>query len=155
MNICSRKKEVIRDCLIESHDLSQVLKNGTFAFLSSRNTFFNNNFAFVQPRKIRQGYNTNGSECFCEYNKIQEVLYRLFEDDTVYQQYLSTDSLHDMQKFNNVGGWRGDFFTSPIYRKILQTVPKSEADMPPILIGLYRKVIFRGTININFLVIII
>ena len=123
--------EDVKKSFVENHEPSKVLRNGTFSTLSSRNAFYNSNFIYVQPRKVRLGYDRQGRDCYCEYNKIQEVLSRLFEDKTVYEQYLATDSSEHAKKYHGEL-WRGDFF--------MNTVPQDQRGMPPILVGLYRHV---------------
>ena len=130
----ARNLEDVKKCFVENHELSKVLRNRTFSTLSSRNAFYNSNFIFFQPRKVRLGYDRQGRDCYCEYNKVQEVLSRLFEDKTVYEQYLATDSIEHAKKYHGEL-WRGDFFTSPLYEKIMNTVPQDQRGMPPILVG--------------------
>ena len=92
----------------------------------------------MEPKKIRLGYDPHGNECYCEYNKIGDVLQRLFQDHTVYEQYLSTDSLKEVDKYGKDESWRGDSFTSPLNERLKKTVPASYSEMPPIFLGLYR-----------------
>lgn len=107
--ITSRKviNEVKNQTVIDSKKLLEVLSEDPLLKLHSsegplrsyycRNKEYGKQFPFVKPRQVRLGLNDENVECKYHYVPLKESLKLMFEDDTVYDQYLFNRSRRSVQ----------------------------------------------------------
>ena len=80
-----------------------------------------------------------GKLSYFPYIPPRELLRRLLEVRTVFEQYLSSGKQSKM--YEGLGVWYSDFFQSEAYTEILKTLPPEEPNSPPpLLLEIYRLV---------------
>ena len=91
-------------------------------------------------RNVRIENASVAKHSFFSYMSPRDQLRRLLSDLNVFAQFLSSGKREKM--YDHLGQiWHHDFFQSPAYDAILQTLPEDSDPVPPLLLDLYRLVI--------------